>query len=1010
MHRTLSRILGGVSLLAALPAAGLAQGTGTITGKVTDRASQQPIGDAQLLVVGTSRGVRTNDQGEYRMVGVPSGTVRLRVLRLGYEARMDTVTLTNGQTVTADFALVQTATRLDQVVVSAIGESERRRENGNSVASITADSIPKPAVNSVSDLLSSRAASVVVTQTSGTTGGGSRIRIRGSNSISLSNEPLIIIDGVRATQDPGGSSISVGGQNPSRLDDLNPDEIENIEIIKGPAAAALYGTAAANGVIQITTKHGKAGPARWSAYVDGGSVRDITDYPANFAQVGRTTSNRRTTGCSLDAQGRGLCTPNPDSLVSFNPLKFQGGPFVDGWREQYGLNVNGGSDLLQYFVGGEFEREQGVYVNNSVLRRGARANLTGQFSPKFDFGVKAGFNQMRLQLPQNDNNDLSPIANAVLGSAFDDPVNHGNIFYPFSVLNQISTDQNVDRLNGALNGSWRPTGWLSVTGLSGLDFMGRDDKQVLGPDLIPGPDKRTLGNVQSNPYSLWTYSANVAATASYRPSASIEASTSIGSQYNKELVRGTQAFGEGLASGTSSLAGTTSGFATTEQNSDIVTLGGFAQQKVAWRDKVFLTAAIRGDDDSNFGNSFKLVTYPSASLSWVIGEEPWFPQSGILSSLRLRTAAGQSGQRPGFRNAITFYNAVGVKRDGSDQGGVEIGANVGNAKLKPELSTEAEGGLDMGLFNSRVNVELTYYSKSTKDALISRQLPPSTGAATRFENLGKVTNKGLEALVSANLLDTRPLKLDITVNGSTNRNRLVTLGQGVDTIFFGLGANNGDFIQRFVEGNPIGGYWQRPIVSFSDKNGDGLISRAGCGATQADNGPNCELILADNAAYLGQPIPTHELSFNTGITLFRNIRVSGLLDHRGGYKIYNATSQFRCVVLIRCQDAFDPHTSLADQARIIASAMGSDAGFVEDASFWKLREVSVTMQAPDTWARRTGASRLSLTLAGRNLATWTNYTGFDPEINWNGTSNFSTAEFLTQPLVRYFTARINASW
>jgi TonB-linked SusC/RagA family outer membrane protein len=1004
------QMVGWAGLVVLLPVAGHAQGTGVIAGRVTDRATQQPIADAQIVIVGTTRGTRTNETGQYRLAGVEPGAVRLRVLRLGYEARIDTVQLAAGQPATADFALVPTATRLDQVVVSATGESERRRETGNSVATITADSVPKAAVNSVNDLLSSRASNVLVTQTSGTTGGGSRIRIRGSNSISLSNEPLIIIDGVRATSDVGGSSIAIGGQNPSRLDDLNPDEIENIEIIKGPAAAALYGTAAANGVVQITTKRGKAGATKWTMFADGGSVRDVTDYPANFAQIGRTSGGRRTTGCNLDAQALKTCTPVADSLVSFNPLEFNGGPFVNGWREAYALNATGGTDVTQYFLSGEYGREQGVYPNNGVTRHSARTNVTGQLSPKVDFGVKFGFSQMRLRLPQNDNNDLSPIANGILGNAFDDPDNHGNIFYPFSVLNQIFTDQNVDRLNGAANLSWRPLSWLGVAGLAGVDYAGRDDKQVLGPDLIPAPDQRSLGNVQSNPYGLWTYTASVNATATYRPKSSIEASTSIGTQYNEELVKGTQAFGQGLAAGTGSLAGTTSAFAATEQNSDIVTLGAYLQQKLAWRDRVFLSAAVRGDDDSNFGNDFKLITYPSASLSWVVGEESWFPKNNILSSLRFRSAVGQSGQRPGFRNAITFYQARAVKRDGADVGAVEIGANVGNSQLKPELSTELEGGLDLGLFNSRINLELSYYDKTTKDALIQRPLPPSTGAGTRFENLSKVTNKGFEALASTTLLDTKRVKWDLTVNASTNTNKLVKLGNDVDTIRIGLAANDGSFIQRFTEGYALGGYWQRPIVSYSDKNGDGILSRSGCGDTQATNTASCEVILGDNPVYLGSPIPRNEVTFNTGVTFFRYLRVAGLLDHRGGYKIYNASGQFRCVVLVRCQDAFDPKTSLADQARIIASRLGSDAGFVEDASFWKLREVSVTLSAPNDWARRAHASALSLTVAGRNLATWTKYTGFDPEINFNGTSNFSTAEFLTQPPVRYLTARVNASW
>ena len=1008
MKRRLRQIVVAGAAMVVPMIGAAAQATGTIAGRVTDKATQQPIGDAQILIVGTTRGARTADNGQYRLAAVPTGAVRIRVIRLGYEAETRTVTVNGSETVTADFALGATATRLDQVVVSATGESELRRESGNNVATINTDSISKTVVNGVSDLLSSRAANVVVTQTSGTTGGGSRIRIRGSNSLSLSNEPLIIIDGVRAISDVSGSTIDIGGQNPSRLDDLNPEDIDDIEIIKGPAAAALYGTAAANGVVQITTKRGRAGKTKWTAYADGGTVRDVTAFPANFGAVGLTPSGRRTTGCTIDSELFGLCTTKPDSLISFNPLE-QHGPFVDGWRSDYGASASGGTDQVQYYLGGEFGREQGVYPNNEVRRRGLRANLTSQLGTKLDVGVRAGYNQARLKLPQNDNNDLSPIANGIFGSAEDDPDLHGNLFYPVEVLNQIYTAQKTDRMTLSGNGNWRPLPWLSVVGVSGVDYAGRTDLQVVQPGLIPEPDRRAQGNATSNPYSFWTYTANVNGTASYNLS-SLAASTSIGAQYNKEAVNGTQAAGEGLAAGSSSVAGTTFGFAATQQNSDIITLGAYLQQKLSWRDRLFLTAAVRGDDNSAFGQDFKLVYYPSASLSWVIGDESWFPKVPGVSSLRLRTSYGQSGQRPGFRNAVSFYQAVGVRRETGDVGALELGGNIGNLNLKPELSTEYEGGLDLGLLNSRVSLELTYYNKSTRDALIQRQLAPSTGAQTRFENLGEVTNKGVEGTLNALVVDLDKFKWNVTVNGSLNSNRLVTLGAGVDTIFLGLGAVDGNAIQRFVEGQPTAGYWQRPLLSYQDKNKDGIISPVGCGPTSADDTPDCEVRIGDNVAYLGNPLPKREITLNSSFTLFKYLRVTGVVDHRGGYRLYNATEQFRCVIFTTCQAAYDKRTPLFDQARRMASILGTDAGYVEDASFVKLRELSLTLLAPNDWAHRMGTSNLSLTLSGRNLATWTDYTGFDPELNWNGTSNFSTADFLTQPPVRYFTARLSLNW
>lgn len=979
-----------------------AQQGGTVTGRVTDRATGAPIVDAQVIVVGTQRGTRTDDAGQYRLTNVPEGPARIRALRLGYEAGLQAVTVVSGMNTTADFTLQATVARLDVVVVAATGESERRRETGNSVATISANEVPRTAINDVSDLLSSRAPSVVVTQTSGTTGGGSRIRIRGSNSVSLTNEPLILIDGVRANQDLGGSSISVGGQNPTRLDDLNPEEIENIEIIKGPAAAALYGTAAANGVVQITTKRGLSGRTRWTFYSDGGRLDEVTDFPANYQQIGTNPGGGRVSRCALLLQAAGLCTPKADSLRAYNPLE-DNSIFVRGFREGFGASAAGGVNLLQYFLSGDFSREHGVYVNNQSRRVSLRSNVNAELTNTLVASARLGYASVRLSLPQNDNNDQGPLGNGLLGR---DPItsaNGGYLSFPKDVYNQILTTQSVDRLTGSFDARWQPLSWLRVNGISGLDYAGRTDQSITPPGLIPEPDRRSTGNATSNPYSLYTYTNNINATASYKLSPELQASTAVGGQYVGERVRGTQAFGEGLAGGTGSVGGTTSGFAVAAQNSDVITIGGYVQQQLAWRDRVFLSGAIRGDDNSAFGQDFSLIYYPSASLSWVIGDESFFPQNKWLSSLRLRTAYGQSGQRPGFRNAITFYTAVAVKRQGSDIGAVTIGAPVGNAGLKPERSGEYELGFDAGFLNDRISLEGTYYNKTTEDALILRNLPPSSGAASRYENLGKVTNHGFEALLTSRLVDTRNLQFDLAVAASTNRNKLVRLGQDVDTIFFGLGANNGDFIQRHAEGHPLGGYWQRPILGYADDNGDGII------------GPD-EVQLADEAAYLGQPIPEKELTITPTLSFLQHFRVTGVLNYRGGFKVYNSTAQFRCAVFLNCRAANDPSVGLAEQARVMASARAnfgedaSDAGFVEDGTFWKLRELSLTAMAPAAWASRMGVRDLALTISGRNLFTWTDYTGFDPEINYNGTTNFSTAEFLTQPQVRYFTARVSFGW
>src|SRR5690242_10652989 len=342
--RWISRL--GTALLVSLPAVAGAQGGATITGRVVDRGTQQPVATATVRVVGTNRAVQTNEQGTYRLTGVPAGSITVQAIRLGYASSSRPITVTAGQTASLDFTIEPAATQLDVVQVTATGQEQSRRESGVSTATINVpEQVPQAAVTNLQTVLSSRAPGVTVQEASGTTGSAARIRIRGSNSVSLSNDPLVIVDGIRVNNDEGATSIGVGGQVPSRLNDLNTDEIDNIEVIRGPAAAALYGTAAANGVIQITTKRGRAGQTRWNARTEYGSVNEVTHYPNNYWQLDLSDFAPDTLfPCTLDFQIRGIC--NPEQLVHYNPLE-DNSPFVKGWREKLGLDASGGSDAAQ---------------------------------------------------------------------------------------------------------------------------------------------------------------------------------------------------------------------------------------------------------------------------------------------------------------------------------------------------------------------------------------------------------------------------------------------------------------------------------------------------------------------------------------------------------------------------------------------------------------------------------------------------------------------------------------
>lgn len=997
-------ILRGALLAACLAAAApptlLAQQGGIIAGRVLDAASGAPIPSAQVQIVNTNRGVVTGDDGRFRIVNLQPGTYRVRVLRIGYQAGAQTVTVGTGAAGEIVFRLNQTAVNLDQVVTTATGETERKREQGSAVSTFVPRQAEVVATANPSQLLAGRVPGVDVQQPGGTVGTGSRIRIRGSNSLALSNEPLIVVDGIRynnatgVNNFTGANTIGVGGQVPSRFNDINPEDIAKIEVLKGPAAAALYGTAAASGVIQITTKHGRQQRPVWNAYVQGGLINDVTKYPANYAQpgtLGSTGTGKATPKCRIADQAAGLCTAN-GALQSFNPLVAYS-PFIQGRRGGYGGSVTGGSDLATYYLSGTFDKQQGVVESSLDQRAAGRVNLTAQLRDNWNVQVGTSYLADHLLLPQNDNNILGIVSSGLLGSASDNSSSHGYLSGQVpQAIYAIQTRQDIQRFENSVNTSYQPLSWLQATGVFGLDYMSRYDNQIIPPNKVlfgSYPE----GQRTSNPYQVFDYTANMSLVATWSPFESLKSTTTAGYQFTKEMVKGTRAFGAKLLGGTGSLQGASARFAVGEANPDNKTLGILGIEQLAWRDRLFLNASLRRDRNSAFGQNFRGITYPSVSASWVVSEEPFFPRLAALNQLRLRAAVGRAGRQPSYRDASTYFNTQTVTVNGTDVPGIIVGG-TGNANLRPERSTETELGFDAGLLDNKLGLEVTYYNKKTDDLLVAVPLSPSLGlTTTQYKNLGTLRNAGWEYSVNGKVLDTRPVKLDFTVSGSTNSNKLLTLGK----------LPNGDPVPPIVVntqqqhriGYPVGGYWLRSI-SYKDVNGDGIIARS-------------EVTLSDTTVYMGNPFPKREISFAPAVTLFERLRIAALFDHKGGFKLFNNTARFRCS-FGNCRAAYDKTAPLAEQAAAVAIPMGSDAGYIENGSYTKLRELSFTVTASDRVAHLFRVGGLDLTIAGQNLKTWTKYKGFDPEINSTPGLLFSTSDFLTLPPTRNWTARINVTF
>lgn len=984
----LSRFLSTTFILLAAARLAGAQATGTVVGHVTDAQLRRPIADAQVVLVGTTIGARTDDAGGYR-ISVPTGTATFRISFLGFQSTTRTVAVAAGGITTLDVGLTAAPTILSVVTTTASGTEQRRRESGASVATVNADTIPKAAVQNFSEVLSGRTAGVTVSQSSGTTGGGARIRIRGSNSVSLSNEPLLIIDGVRIDNNPNSNSIDVGGQSPSRLNDINPEDIESFDVIKGPAASALYGTAAANGVIQITTKRGAAGRTTWNTFGEVGSIVENNPYPPNYGGWTNTplydipgfASGAPNPSCNLYYQATGQCTI--DSLQAYNTI-LESHPFRLGRRQKVGANTSGGTSAITYYLSADDEKEGGVYKTSNLDRLSLRGNMTTHPTKSLDLQISTGYVQSNLQLPQNDNNYFGVISDGIAGYPGNGPTQGYNPIGPDQFQN-IDTRQQIGRFTGGANGTWRILPWLSANATLGLDVANRFDSETLQPNLVFFSDA-ALGHRTSNRFETSNITTNYALTARNALTSSINSVAQAGYQFQRTLNQGTTAYGQTLTAGTGTLGGVNSDKAVGESYTDNKTAGGFVSDQLSWNDKLYVTGTLRADKNSAFGKNFGTATYPAASLSYVVTEG-----GARLSQLRLRSAYGESGLRPGVLDAIAYSNPVAVRLDSANVAGITVG-NFANSSLRAEKTREFELGFDAGFLQDRASLEFTYYNKRSRDALVLRPLPLSLGGpSSQFANLGAVTNKGFEVTVNATPIRMDRVELGLTLTASNNQNKLVSLG-GLPPIIFGN--------QRQVPGYPLGGYWGTTVDSVHVSH-DGTLS------------PDSVFFSTDESKvrYLGNALPTKQGSLTADLTLFRIFRINSLFEYRGGNKLENDTEQFRCSFSL-CRGINDATAPIAEQANAEAAFADPSfiGGYIEDASFVKWRELTVSVSVPQRFLTATRASAATLTFGARNLHTWTKYKGLDPEVNGVGQANFATDDFLTQPQVRYYTARLNLTF
>lgn len=988
---------------------------GAIRGVIRDAATGTPMPAVSVAIDGMPSGATTDDAGAFAIPRVGAGTHVIAARRVGYEPTQHSLVVVGGRDVSTTLELTAVAASLDAQVSTATGQ-QRRVQLGNTVATISvAPRVATAPVKNVGDLLTAQMTSVLVSGAN-LTGGTSRVRIRGQNSMSLNNDPIYIIDGVRMTSVVGGAGTGgingAGSTVPSRVNDINPEQIETVEVVKGPSAATLYGTDAANGVIVITTKRGKPGRAAWSVRAEQGRLEDRNDYPATYNLLGKSPGSPAPRTCFTYQIADGSCLL--DSAVSLNLFKMpELTTLKPGSRQLIGGQVSGGSDAVRYMISGDVNHEIGpvgipdafadqleargaalrpnVRRPNALSQHSARLNVNAALTPRIDIAASSGLTSLEVRFPQQGNTSTASYTEyAQWGPGYNDGsvdrygqpllgyvnANPGSIF-------QIVSRQNARRLIGGLNANWRAMDWLHARADVGYDFTNQIDFYLQRPGEGLGGSEAAEART-----THLTLTNNLATTATWRATYSALFRTTFGAQFVSRTSTTSSIKGVGLASGVESPSQATTVTATAFNNPS-KTLGLFAEEQLAWRDRLFFTAAIRSDRNSAFGADFGHAYYPKASMSWIASDESFFPRVPGLDQLRLRTSYGASGVQPGATASLRLYNVVPVTTQGVTTTGLAQ-LQPGNPALRPETSAEIEGGFDARFFAGRVNTEITLYRKNTRDALVTQPVAPSAGVGSFLANLGGVQNAGIEYLIQAQPIDRRSLGLDLSFSASHNQNRITSLGGIVRTP---TSSNQ--------VGYPINAYHLRSLT-WDDRDANGLLALS-----------EVTLSGATDVRFVGRALPPTQMAVTGALEVVnRKLRISTLVDRKAGGVALNGELSLPCLLQVfSCMDQKRLDTPMWRQARGVAALRYAYSGsYVESTDYTRLREIAMSLDLTDRLAKRIGARSLQITAAARNIARWTTWTGTDPEAFESSGSDVPVFVGGTSAPPMYFMLRLNLGY
>ncbi|MEN8249528.1 MAG: SusC/RagA family TonB-linked outer membrane protein [Bacteroidota bacterium] len=942
----------------------------TVTGSYAQAPVEGTVKDSNgdglpgvnILLKGTTSGTVTDIDGNFSLI-VSEGDVLIFSL-VGFATQ--TITYEGNS---LNVILEEDILGLDEVVITGTGGLTEKKQLGNTIATVTGTEITASGAVDPTGSLSGKMAGIQVMQNSGDPAGGVSVRLRSASTVYGDSDPLYIIDGVIVNNNST-NVLNVTSVVQNRLSDISPQDIERVEVIKGAAAAAIYGSRASNGVVQIFTKKGIIGKPKvtFSSSINFNSLRKKRAY--NDAPL-------KWTGGAPDTQTEAV------TRYDYQDMFFENSMGTESF-----VSVTGGNNDTKYYTSISHMKNEGIMLNTDYSRLSGRIKINQKLNDWASFSIGSYISRSHSNDKPNGGYSHGVLQAFLFADNSIDPRADADGNYPAIgwLANPIEIIETFDfqQLNNRSISDFQ----LNLAPIDGLTInyiLGFDNSSSLGTRYIPiGTTKIPTGSARNATINTQMLNSDINAVYDFDISENIKSTTSLGLtwQYEKTDMATIDAEGLGLGVKTTDGAATIN---TYEYLGELSVWGGYVQQTFGIMDKIFVTGAARIDGASSFGLDERTQFYPKASLSYIISEEQFWNENlgGLFNNFKLRLGWGQSGNLTalGPFDRLTRYGAVGM----NGLSGLVYPTRMGNPDLKPERQTEIEFGFDMAMLDNRFGIEFTYYSQDIQDLLLDRTLAPTSGALTRIENVGTMSNTGVEIMINATPVRTSDLRWDLTATFSKNKNEVNGI-EGEEISFANFGFT------KAKNGYPLGVFKQ----TYLARNEDGSLLLTADGFPQREKGyvdadgnnvherdANGQPTGSDLQKVIGDPNPDYIASLISNLT-YKQWTFRMQFDAVQGFDILSWDKR-----MFLGFDGGDQEAKELNGEEIRGYGWQSflvAESYIEDGSFTKLRELSLSylLQEPVK-----GIDNIRFTLSGRNLFSFDKFSSWDPEVNMDAQSNVS---------------------